>query len=105
MMNRLQQLMVISMEECGELIQECSKIIRKHETIADVGQKHRQTLLEEAGDVYAMIQLMIKHGFFDYYDLELRAKEKHKKLEKWSNLYDEDEKHFKEKQTDLFDLL
>jgi len=93
------------MEECGELIQECSKIIRKHETIADVGQKHRQTLLEEAGDVYAMIQLMIKHGFFEYYDLELRAKEKHKKLEKWSNLYDEDEKHFKEKQTDLFDLL
>jgi NTP pyrophosphatase (non-canonical NTP hydrolase) len=104
-MNRLQQLMVITMEECGELIQECSKVIRKHETCADVGQKHRQTLLEEAGDVYAMIQLMIQHGFFEYYDLEIRAKEKHKKLKKWSNLYDEDEKPSDERQTDLFDLL
>ena len=102
-MNRLQQLMVITMEECGELIQECSKTIRKHETLADVGQKHRQTLLEEAGDVYAMIQIMIQSGIFTYYDLELRAKEKHNKLKQWSNLFDETEKP-DPKQQDMFDL-
>lgn len=89
-MNRLQELMVITMEECGELTQECSKTLRKAEREGGVSQKQRQTLLEEAGDVYAMIQLMIQHGFFEYYDLEIRAKEKHKKLEKWSKLFDED---------------
>jgi len=40
-MNTLQQLMVISMEECGELTQRCSKIIRKFETIDAVTDKER----------------------------------------------------------------
>jgi NTP pyrophosphatase (non-canonical NTP hydrolase) len=90
-MNKLQQLMVITMEECGELTQVCSKTIRKAEEFHQIDSDQRKKLLEEAGDVYAMIQLMVKHNMFSYYDLELRAKEKHKKLSKWSNLIDEPE--------------
>jgi len=103
-MNRLQQLMVITMEECGELIQECSKIMRKYETCEDVGQKHRQKLLDEAGDVLAMLQLMTHSQFFDNVELELSAKKKHKKLKLWSNLYDEAKESSKQKQLELFDL-
>ena len=87
-MNKLQQLMVITMEECGELTQVCSKTIRKFEKIEEVSEEQRKKLVEEAGDVYAMLQLMIQNGLFGYYDLEIRAKEKHKKLRKWSNLFD-----------------
>lgn len=87
-MNKLQQLMVITMEECGELTQVCSKTIRKFEEIEEVSEEQRKKLVEEAGDVYAMLQLMIQNGLFEYYDLEIRAKEKHKKLRKWSNLFD-----------------
>ena len=35
-MDKLQELLTITMEECGELIQECSKSIRKN---------HRQKIL------------------------------------------------------------
>ena len=89
-MNRLQELMIITMEECGELTQECSKTLRRAERDGGVTPDQRRRVLEEAGDVYAMIQLMIQHGFFEYYDLEIRAKEKHKKLKKWSQLHNED---------------
>ena len=87
-MNKLQELMVITMEECGELTQVCSKTIRKFNTIDEVSEDQKRKLIEEAGDVYAMMQLMIQHKLFSYYDLELRAKEKHKKLKTWSSLYD-----------------
>ena len=102
-MNTLQQLMVISMEECGELTQVCSKTIRKAEEFHQIDSKQRKKLLEEAGDVYAMIQLMIKYNLFSYYDLELRAKEKHKKLSKWSNLIDEPKESTEEVQ-EVLDL-
>ena len=46
-----QQLMVILMEECGELIQECSKNLRRSEIF------DRQKFKDEVGDVYAMIDL------------------------------------------------
>jgi NTP pyrophosphatase (non-canonical NTP hydrolase) len=90
-MNKLQQLMVITMEECGELTQACSKTIRRSEEFSQIDSDQRKKLLEEAGDVYAMIQLMVKYNLFSYYDLELRAKKKHNKLSKWSNLIDEPE--------------
>lgn len=91
-MNKLQQLMVITMEECGELTQVCSKTIRKSEEFHQIDSKQREKLIEEAGDVYAMLQLMMRYNLFSYYDLELRAKKKHKKLSKWSNLINEPEK-------------
>ena len=50
----LLQLMVITMEECGELVQACSKAIRKD------NHRDNQLLKEEIGDVYAMIQLLVK---------------------------------------------
>ena len=90
-MNRPQELMVITMEECGELTQICSKTLREADTEGGVTQKQREKVLEEAGDVHAMIQLLVSHGFFTYYDLELRSKTKHEKLRKWSKLFDENQ--------------
>ena len=52
-LNSHQQLFVITMEECGELIQECSKILRH-----GMNEKTHSKLIDEIGDVCAMIQLL-----------------------------------------------
>jgi len=77
-----QQLMVIASEECGELIQVLSKILRK----GKVDDRYRENLVEELGDVYCMIDLMQKYDLVSWKELEDRAEVKRKKLEKWSNL-------------------
>ena len=46
------ELMLITMEECGELIEACSKAVRCEDYTID-------KLTEEAGDVLCMIELMI----------------------------------------------
>ena len=81
--------MVITMEECGELTQECSKIIRKYKEFNELPEEDIDKLKKEAADVYAMLQLMIHNQLFDYVELEVNAKKKHKKLAKWSTLFNE----------------
>lgn len=84
--NKLQQLMCITMEECGELTQRCSKIIRKYEEINQVEEEQRIKLLEELGDVQCMIELMIKNKVVTWDEVQARVKYKKEKLKKWSDL-------------------
>jgi NTP pyrophosphatase (non-canonical NTP hydrolase) len=82
----LQQLMCITMEECGELTQRCSKMMRKFTTIEDATEDQRVKLLEEAGDVLCMIELMVEHGLLTNEELDVRVNVKRKKLKQWSTL-------------------
>ena len=75
-----QQLMVILMEECGELIQECSKNLRRSEIF------DRQKFKDEVGDVYAMIDLLVEWDILSWTEIEKRRQEKREKLKKWSDL-------------------
>ena len=84
--NKLQQLMCITMEECGELTQRCSKMMRKFSTIEDATEQQRKLLLEEAGDVLCMIELMVEHGLLTNEELGVRVNVKRNKLKTWSNL-------------------
>jgi len=74
------QLMVIMMEECGELIQACSKALRKDDF------DNNQNLIDEVGDVYTMIEIMHDFDIVSWNDIEERVKAKRKKLSKWSDL-------------------
>ena len=74
-----QQLFVITMEECGELSQMCSKAMRKQRT-------DLQNLKNEIGDVYAMLELMTEHGIVSWSEIPDRAREKRSKLATWSDL-------------------
>ena len=74
------QLMVIMMEECGELIQACSKALRRDDFVDN------KNLIEEVGDVYTMIELMHDFDMISWTDIEERMKVKRKKLSKWSDL-------------------
>jgi len=76
----MQELMVITMEECGELIQECSKSLRKDNYLQN------KNLKDELGDVYAMIELMHEFDIVSWEELEERVKVKREKLKKWSRL-------------------
>ena len=86
-MNKLegrQQLLVITMEECGELVQACSKILRRQELYADT--KYVQNLKDEIGDVYTMINLLVEHDVVSWTDLEERVNYKKIKLKQWSDI-------------------
>ena len=75
-----QQLLVILMEECGELIQECSKSLRKGELF------DRDSFKNEVGDVYTMINLLHEWDVISWSDIEEREQHKRHKLSRWSDL-------------------
>ena len=83
-LDKLQQLLVITMEECGELTQACSKVLR-------VGSLERSDVIDnlrsELGDVYCMLDLMVKNNIISWDDLHNRAKYKTERLKKWSDLF------------------
>lgn len=82
--------MIITMEECGELTQRCSKVIRKSDKLTSTPERDILKLIEEAGDVYCMLELMVENGLMTWDDLVARADVKRAKLMKWSDLIDEE---------------
>ena len=84
-MKKREEMLVITMEECGELIQACSKMIRtKGKT------KYLRNLQDEVGDVMTMIEIMKMSGLVTDEQIADRIKEKKEKLMKWSMLFSED---------------
>ena len=80
MKNQLQELMTITMEECGELIQQCSKAIRCD------NYRDNEKLTEEVGDVMCMLELLHEYDLISWEDVYERVEVKKKKLKRWSNL-------------------
>tara|TARA_Y100001938_G_scaffold143649_1_gene216777 strand:- start:8119 stop:8379 length:261 start_codon:yes stop_codon:yes gene_type:complete len=85
-MNKQQELLVITMEECAELGQACSKIIRFNEDdVLDVDDACN--LQNEVGDVLCMIELLKERGLIEEDKIQDRILEKRHKLTRWSNLF------------------
>ena len=85
--NNFQQLMAITAEECAELTQVCMKIMRKYDSLDKTADdKYIELLIEEAGDVLCMLELMSEHGVVHWQDIEDRVVVKREKLKQWSNL-------------------
>jgi len=82
-MKKHEEMLVITMEECGELTQACSKVIR---TKGDT--KYVRKMQDEIGDVMLMIEILKNNGYVTDKQIEDRMKEKKKKLIKWSLLFD-----------------
>ena len=75
-----QQLLTVTMEECGELIQACSKVAR-------FGfEEKTEELAKEAGDVLAMIELMVEYGWITKEQLDNRIPIKRNKLKIYSDI-------------------
>lgn len=89
------ELMVITMEECGELIQVCAKALRSGKF------KNNEKLTEEVGDVMTMVGLLIEYDLIDFNKVEERIQVKLAKLAKWSNLVDDNEEYKETRNDDI----
>jgi regulator of RNase E activity RraB len=76
-----QQLLVILMEECGELTQSASKVARFGFEAEKVDE-----LAKEAGDVLCMIDLMVEFGWITQEQLDNRIPIKRNKLKIYSDI-------------------
>tara|TARA_Y100000768_G_scaffold149109_1_gene111322 strand:- start:1699 stop:1920 length:222 start_codon:yes stop_codon:yes gene_type:complete len=72
------------MEECGELIQACSKALRRGELYEHSDSETE--LKQEIADVQAMINLMVEWDVLSWAEIEDGVERKRNKLTKWSNL-------------------
>ena len=79
-----QELLVITMEECGELIHACSKALRRGELYENADSE--QKLIQEVGDMYAMIDLLVECDVLSWDEIEEQRNKKREKLKKWSDL-------------------
>ena len=80
-MEKLTELMIITMEECGELTQACSKVLR-----TDFKDHALKDLKQEVADVVCMIELMKKNGLVNDAEIVQGIQNKMEKLEIYSNL-------------------
>ena len=84
-----QELLVITMEECGELIQACSKALRRGELFAYSDSETE--LKQEIADVQAMINLMVEWDVLSWTEIEDGIERKRNKLKRWSKLIEDAE--------------
>jgi len=82
--SKQEECLVILMEECGELIQECCKMMRKNNYSS-------VDFVKEVGDVIAMLHIANELGLFTETEALQRAAVKKTKLTKWSKLYEQTE--------------
>lgn len=86
--DQINEILVITQEECAEVIQEISKIFRfgideTHKS----GVVHRDKLEMEIGDLLCMIDLLVERGVIGQSGLDLAKQKKQDKLKIWSNIY------------------
>ena len=84
-MSNRDEVLICTMEECGELIQACSKVIRTD----GATEKYLKNLQDEVGDVMCMVEILHMAGLLDEDKLMRRMKAKKRKLQKWSNIFDD----------------
>jgi NTP pyrophosphatase (non-canonical NTP hydrolase) len=77
------ELLVITMEECGEFTSACSKLLR-----FGGDAELLDSLLQEAGDIGCMLTLLLDYGFFEDDQLQQAIQNKFDKLKQWSTLVD-----------------
>ena len=82
-MDKLQELLTITMEECGELIQECSKAIRCNKYY------NNDKLKEEIGDVQCMLDLLHEYDLVSHTEICGRIVSKENRFIKCSSLYED----------------
>ena len=78
------ELLTIMMEECGEVIQACSKIIRFGADTINLSN-----LEKELGDLYQMMELAHQYDLVSWTRIDESSDKKREKLATWSSLIDD----------------
>lgn len=85
-MDKVDEVMLITQEECAEVTQAISKVFRFGIESEHNGVTNKERLTEEVGDLLCMIELMMTHGVVDSMQVLEAKKNKFEKLKKWSNV-------------------
>ena len=83
-LDEYQELLTITLEECGELIQAGAKAMRKQDI-------EYENLKEEIGDVMCMLELLVEWDIVSWTEIEARVEYKRNKLKQWSGLVDDED--------------
>ena len=91
-MNKIDEILTITQEECAEVIQVISKIHRfgiGHEHVSSHrGITNTEKLEEEVGDLLAMIDLLVENNVLRIDQLNEAKQKKIEKLHIWSKIYE-----------------
>ena len=79
-----QELLTVTMEECAEVTQACSKVIRFGSSL-----KNLDSLEKEIGDLLCMLDLVQQYDLISWSRVENYAEAKREKLKKFSNLIED----------------
>lgn len=82
-MDKIEEALVILMEEGAEVAQAASKCIRFNEV------KDYRRLAEEIGDFMCLYQYLAERGYIDTAVVAQQVNKKEQKLRQWSNLFEE----------------
>lgn len=87
--NKVNEILDILQEECGEVIVAISKCRRfgMDNSYKDGGTQ-REHLVQELGDVTLLIELLKSYQVFTEEELYQATVKKSQKLKQWSNIYD-----------------
>ena len=90
MNNKENEILLITQEECAEVIQAVSKCYRFGLDNVKPGKPktNREHLAEELGDLQAMIDLCIKFNLVGSEQVSIAADNKIAKLKQWSTIYE-----------------
>lgn len=84
------EILDILQEECAEVIQATSKIRRfgwdSCHPFQDIHKSNKDHLVEELGDLLALIEITVDNFDLDPFQLDEAKKAKYEKLKKWSNI-------------------
>lgn len=84
-----QEVLLITQEECAEVIQAISKVFRFGVADSHNGKTNQAHLEEELGDLLCMIDILIDRQFVDNANILKAKAAKYDKLRKWSNIFGE----------------
>lgn len=91
-MNSVDEILLITQEECAEVTQAISKVFRFGFDSVHKGVSNQEHLETEVGDLQCMIDLLIEHGIVSQEAVLLAKEEKRNKLKQWSNIFEDSEK-------------
>jgi NTP pyrophosphatase (non-canonical NTP hydrolase) len=87
---KVNEILDILQEECGEVIVAISKIRRFGiDNSYKDGGTQREHLIQELGDVTLLVELLKAHGVFTETELHEAQVRKSQKLTQWSKIYED----------------
>lgn len=88
MHEQIREILIITQEEAGEVIQEIAKCFRFGlDSAHNSGVSNRERLTQEVGDLMLMCDLLVEAGVISAVGITAAKHQKRTKLSQWSNIF------------------